>query len=101
MATYIELRQLYSHSGLTNRIEVAVIVAAEKIRTEAFDVPNHANRLTWAKNTFSSTQRVADQMLMALLAAHRASTVQQLIDVTDEALQTAVDAAVNIFADGS
>lgn len=101
MATYIELRQLYSHSGLKNRIEVAVVVAAEKIRTEASDAPNHVNRLTWAKATFSGPGRVAEQMLMALLAANRASTVQQLIDVTDEGLQTAVENAVNIFADGS
>ena len=101
MATYNELRQLYSHSDLTNRIEVAVIVAAEKIRTEASDTANHANRLIWAKGTFSSTRRAAEQMLMALLAANRASTTAALIAVTDADLQVAVDAAVNIFADGS
>jgi phosphoglycerate dehydrogenase-like enzyme len=101
MATYNELRQLYSHSDLTNRIEVAVIVAAEKIRTEASDTPNHANRLVWAKATFGSTRRVAEQMLMALLAANRALPTADLIGVTDEGLQAAVDGAVNIFADGN
>ena len=100
MATYTELRQLYSHTGLTNRIEVAVVVAAEKIRTEDSVTANHANRLVWAKQTFGSTRSAAEKMLMALLAAHRARTVEALIAVTDEDLQTAVDNAVDIFADG-
>ena len=101
MATYIELRGLYGNGDLINRIEVACIVAAEKIRTEAADTANHANRLVWAKSTFSSTRPVAERMLMALLAANRALTVDQLTGVSDEGLQTAVDNAVNIFADGA
>ena len=101
MATYLELRSLYGHGDLTNRIEVAVIVAAEKIRTEASDTANHANRLTWAKATFGGPRRAAEQMLMALLAANRASTTAALIGVSDTDLQTAVDNAVNIFADGA
>ena len=101
MATYIELRQLYGHGDLLNRIEVACIVAAEKIRTEDAGTANHANRLVWAKSTFSNTRPVAERMLMALLAANRALTTQQLIAVADADLQTAVDGAVNIFADGA
>jgi len=101
MATYIELRQLYNHGDLTNRIEVACIIAAETIRTEDAATANHINRLAWAKQTFSSTRRAAEQMLMALLAANRTLTTAQLTSVSDEDLQTAVDNAVDIFADGS
>lgn len=101
MATYTELRQLYAHGDLLNRIEVACIVAAEKIRTEDSGTVNHANRLLWAKATFGNSRHAAGLMLMALLAANRALTSAQITGVTDEGLQTAVDGAVNIFADGS
>jgi uncharacterized protein (DUF2132 family) len=101
MATYLELRQLYGHGELLNRIEVACIVAAESIRTESDATTNHANRLKWARATFAATRQAAEKMLMALLAANKALTVAQLIAVADAALQTAVDNAVNIFADGT
>ena len=103
MATYTELRQLYAHGDLLNRIEVACIVAAEKIRAEDVTTENHVNRITWAKATFGGSRRVAELMLMSLLAANRALSVEQItgVNVTDEVLQTAVDGAVNLFADGS
>jgi len=101
MATYIELRQLFGDGDLKNRIEVACIVAAEAIRTEATDVTNHANRLVWAKAAFSSPGSIREKMLMALLAANKETTVAGIQAVTDAALQTLVDAAVDVFADGS
>lgn len=101
MATYLELRSLYGHGDLLNRIEVACIVAAETIRTEADSVTNHANRLKWAKATYSAPRPAAEKMLMSLLAANKALTVAQLTSVSDASIQTAVDAAANIFADGT
>ena len=101
MATYLELRSLYGHGDLLNRIEVACIVAAETIRTEADSVANHTNRLKWAKATYGAPRAAAEKMLMSLLAANKALTVAQLTSVADTGLQTAVDAAVNIFADGT
>lgn len=101
MATYVELRQLFSHSELKNRIEVACIVAAESIRTEDGAVTNHANRLIWAKATFANPNSKRDEMLMGLLAANKDSTVEEITAVTDAALQTLVNAAVDVFADGS
>jgi hypothetical protein len=101
MATYLELRNLYAHGDLVNRVEVACIVAAEKIRVESDATANHANRALWAKETFGDTRGVASKMLMAVLAANRTLTVAQLVGATDDAIQTAVDNAVNIFATGS
>jgi hypothetical protein len=101
MATYTELRQIFGHGDLLNRVEVACIVAAEKVRVEDAGTANHANRLLWDKATFSSSRRVAELMLMSLLAANRVLTTAQLTGVADESLQTAVDGAVNLFADGS
>lgn len=101
MATYNELRALFANDDLRNRIEVAVIIAAESVRTEDAGTTNHANRLTWAKAAFSSPRGVAEQMLMALLAANNEATVAQITEATDAQIQTKVDAAVDVFADGS
>ncbi|HUW81178.1 MAG TPA: hypothetical protein VMZ31_00105 [Phycisphaerae bacterium] len=101
MASYVELRQLFGNGDLRNKIEVACIVAAEAIRTEDAGTANHANRLIWAKKAFSSPNGIRDEMLMALLAANKDSTVQDITGVTDEPLQTLVNAAVDVFADGS
>lgn len=101
MATYEELRQLFSRDALRNQIEVAVIVAAEAIRTEDAGTANHANRLLWAKAAFVNPTAAALKMQMALLAANKAATVAQIIAASDETIQTLVNAAVNLFADGS
>lgn len=101
MATYIELRGLFSNNDLLNRVEVATIVAAEAIRTEDAGTTNHVNRLAWAKKTFANPNGVRNEMLMALLAANKDATVASITSVTDAALQTLVNAAVNVFADGA
>lgn len=101
MATYNELRQLFSHGDLHNRVEVACIVAAEAIRGESDVTENHANRLKWAQNAFNNPRDVADKILMSVLAANKAATVAGITGASDAVLQAAVDAAVNLFADGS
>jgi len=101
MATYMELRTLFGNCDLGNRLEVAIIVAAEAIRVEDDATPNHANRLVWARQAFANTATIRAQMLKALLAGNKALTVAQLTGTSDEAMQTAVDTYVNLFADGS
>ncbi len=101
MATYIELRSLFANSPLKNRIEVACIIAAETIRNEEVGTPNHANRLIWAKKAFVQLATIRDQMLMALLASNKTASIAAITGILDEALQTLVDDAVDIFADGS
>jgi len=101
MATYIELRQLFGHGDLLNKTEVACIVAAQTISEEDAGTDNHVNRLLWAKATFTSSRRAAEQMLMVLLAANKGLATSAIISATDSTLQTAVDAAVDVFANGS
>ena len=101
MATYTELRGLFNSSDLKNRASVACIVAAETIRGEDGGVTNHANRLLWAKQAFGNPNTAADKMLMALLAANKSAEVAAIEGVSDADLQTKVDAAVDLFADGS
>lgn len=101
MATYTELYDLMNDTGLRNRVATACLVSAEAIRTEAANVTNHANRLLWAKAAFNGPTAEATRMLPAILATNKAQTVAQITGATDAALQTAVNAAVDIFATGS
>lgn len=98
MATYIELLQTAGNDGLRQRIRVACIIAAEKVRTEAVDTANHAARLAWAKAVFQNPEAEGDRMLWAVLAQNASATVGQITGATDATVQSAVDAAVNVFA---
>jgi len=101
MAAYTDLYGLFNNSELRNKMRVAVVVAAETIRGEDAGTDNHANRLVWAKNAFQNPESAADAMLKALLAANKDLEVAQITGASDAAIQTKVDAAVNVFADGS
>ena len=102
MATYDELSALLGsgadHDTLVNRIEVACIVAAEAIRTDASSPTNQAQRLVWANEAFKTPRAKATEMLPALLAANAGSPVADITGASDAVIQTAVDAAVNVFA---
>lgn len=99
MATYTDLRTLLNNSTLRNRVEIGCLVAAENIRAEGSAVDNHVNRLRWAKQVFMSSTSVAQNMYPALLAANHALSVGDILAVTDEQIQLAVNAAVDVFAD--
>lgn len=101
MATYAELRELWSNSTLRNQVEVACWVAAEAIRTEVDTTDNHVNRLLWAAAVFASPVSHAKLMLGALLAANKDLTVAAILGAEDSAIQTRVDAAVDLFATGA
>jgi hypothetical protein len=101
MATYLELFDQRANSSLRNKVAVACIIAAEAIRTEDVNTVNHANRLTWAKSVFIQPMVEADRMLMAVLAQNKDATVSQINGASDSAIQTAVNASVNVFATGS
>ena len=102
MATDLEMRDLFSDIDRQNRIEVACIGSAEPIRTEeGITGDNHSNRMIWAKQAFTNPNAIRDPMLKALLAANKDSTVAAIQSVSDAALQTLVDEAVDLFADGS
>jgi len=100
MATYAELYSLRNDSALRNRVRVAVIVAADTIRTEDGGTANHTNRVIWAAAVFAAPTTEADRMFMAILAANKDATVAQIQSATDAAIQTKVDAAVDLFATG-
>lgn len=101
MATYDELLSANANTGLVNKVRVAVVVAATSIMTESDTTPNHANRLLWAKTVFSDPAEAGARMMWPVLAQNRASTLAQITGAADAAVQMAVDAAVNVFANGA
>lgn len=98
MATYAELLTASADTTLNDKIRVACVVAAESIRTEATSVANHTERLKWAQKVFFDPTTEASHMLWAVLAQNRSFTLAQITGASDSAVQTAVDAAVNVFA---
>jgi hypothetical protein len=98
MATYAELITASNNATLRDKIKVACVVAAETIRTEAGSVTNHAARLVWAKRVFQRPDDAFEDMLWAVLAQNKSSTLAQITGASDANVQTAVDAAVDVFA---
>jgi hypothetical protein len=101
MATYTELRTLVNDGTLKDKVSIALLVAAEAIRNEDAGTTNHANRLKYAKKVLTDPDGNADDMLRALLAQNAAASLATITGASDATIQTAVNAAVNIFADGS
>jgi len=101
MATYAELLTASANDVLRQKVRVAVVIAAEKVRTESTGVANHANRLTWAKGVYAGPETEANRMIWAVLAQNAAATFAQITGASDATVQTAVDAAVDVFATGS
>lgn len=101
MATYDELLTIATTGDvLIRKMRVAAVIAAEKIRTEADTTPNHANRLKWAKATFQNGESAARDLLWIVLAQNKAVTSAAILAATDATVQTAVDGAIDVLAQG-
>lgn len=98
MATYAEILQASADPTLNNKVRVAVIIAAEVVRTEPTATANHANRLIWAKSVYANPDNEAKRMIWAVLAQNSSATLAAILSATDSTVQTAVNAAVDVFA---
>lgn len=100
MATYAELLLASENETLRNKIKVANVIAAEVVRTEANGTPNHDNRMVWAKTVFTDPEGTARRMVWAVLAQNSTATLAQITGASDATVQSAVNAAVDVFANG-
>ena len=100
MATYTELLTASSNEGLINKIKVALVVAAETIRTELVNTPKHPERMIWAKQVFTNPDAEVNRMVWAVLAQNREAPYAQILGADDMTVQNAVNAAVDVFATG-
>lgn len=101
MATYSELLFASVNDTLKQKILVACVIAAETVRTEAGATANHANRLIWAKAVNANPENEAKRMMWPVLAQNQAQTLAVILAATDASVQTAVNAAIDVFATGS
>lgn len=92
MATYSELRAIFSEGSLRNRVEVALCVKVYEILQE--QSPSEA-RLAWVRNILANSYNEAEAMLKYLLAANSGLSVAQLLSANDAAILSAVGAAVD------
>lgn len=98
MATYAELRTASESPALLIQVKVACIIAADTVSLESAATPLHAERLLWAKRVYENPDTMAQRMVWAVLAKNKAATPAQIAAATDAAVQTNVDAAVNVLA---
>lgn len=86
---------------LNQKVRVACIVSAEAVRTEVAGTTNHVNRLLWAKAVFADPVLQGNKMIWAVLAQNVAVTLAVVLAASDGAVQTAVNNAVDVLANGS
>lgn len=97
--TYDEILTASADTTLKNRVKVAIIIAADKIRTEdPRATPLSEARRRWAKLALTEPDAQVPSVLWAVLAQNKTLTPAQVTGATDTAIQTAVDAAVTAFA---
>ena len=95
MATYQELRRLFTDSDLLEKVEVAIVIAANDMLATT---PTAAQK-AWAAHVFANPGAEAKKALMAVLAGNSAATVGQIQAATDSSVQTQVDAVASVLAD--
>ena len=100
MATYAEILAISLEDGIRQKVYVACIIAADKIRAEPEGTTNHAQRLAWAKSVYMNTEATGNAMTKSVLAQNAGITATAIRAASDAAVQTAVDASVNLFALG-
>jgi len=91
MASYTELRSLFSDDELKNRVDIAIIVAANNLLSGTPTVPEQQ----WAAHAFTSPRAESEKALMVAIASNKDLSVAQIQAVADAGLQVAVDAAVS------
>ena len=99
MATYAELAAIHQDaawSAFSEKVRVAVFVRADAIR---LDGAATAARKAWAIRATCEPAKVMEEIRAMIVAANKSATVTQILTASDAAIQTAVDAAANFFAD--
>ncbi len=89
MATYQEIRSLFSDDDLRHRVETAVVIAAE---AELIASPGSVNGRSWGLKALQDTAGWGRKAFILVLAANKAAPVSAIKSASDVFIQTAVDA---------
>lgn len=98
MATYQEIYDLRTDSGLKNRITVAVAVKAAELLETAVTTPQ---QVQWAVEALRNPGSKADELFLFMLASGKGRSVVEITSMPDQQVQNKVDKAVDkIIAGG-
>lgn len=98
MATYQDLLTAAQNDGLKQKVRVGCMIAANSIMTENPATTNHAARMAWARSVYENPEVIGKRMLWAVIAQNNAVALSAITGASDAAVQTAVNAAVDMFA---
>lgn len=109
MASYAELLTALGNQDLKDKVTVALLIAVDKVERGddtggGFDTANHENRVIWARRIISDADGAAKEaarFFPLLIAANRAADLTAILSASDTAVQTNVEEAVDLFADGT
>ena len=101
MATYAQMFDIASKNLIRDKVTVAVAMQAEVIHKELDTVPNHANRMLWAKEALIAPHEMASKIMWAIVVQNAAFTSAQITGASDAAVLAAVAATVDLFATGA
>lgn len=97
MATYQELYALSQDQNMIQKVTMAIAIAAEDIRSEPEETPNHIQRVAWAQRALLNPDGMARQVLLIALAQNAAISVEAIQQASDEALLSAVNSAIALL----
>ncbi len=89
MATYQEIRSLFSDDDLRHRAEVAVVIAAE---VELSASPGSVEGRAWGLKALQDTETWGRKAFILVLAVNKDAPVSAIKGASDTSIQTAVDA---------
>jgi hypothetical protein len=95
MATYQELRGLFADSDLQEKVEVALVIAANTLNA---GTPTTADK-AWIAHVIGNTRGEAQKALKIVLAENSGASVATIQGATDAAIQTNVDSIVPTLVD--
>lgn len=98
MATYAELRAIFSDATYRNKIETAIVDQATVVLQEADGTANHASRLSLAFKVIEDTQTFAERFAKAILLKNKAFTTGQITGATDASALAEVASLWDEFA---
>lgn len=113
MADYIDLHPVMTNNNeaapgsdmLRKKIEVACTIAADIIRSGNDDVAPfdqtagmHDKRIFWADQVFRDPDTMIDATMRAVVAANSSASQSNIINASDAAIQSNVNAVVDVFA---
>ena len=90
MATYSELRSLFSNDDLRHRVETAVIIAAE---AELAASPGSVEGRAWGLKVLRGPANWGRTAFLSVLASNNAASVGAIQSATDSTIQSNVDVA--------